>query len=159
MFPIPWYAVLFISIPQTVLIIQIGFLLFYLKVGWRESIMASVFIGLAAYILPRLPLIPGVHTIVLIFTTALIISWLGKVKVIYSLISVLCGAMIMGVTENIVMSFVLKLISRSVNELFLHPWLNIAVFMPTLLCGGLILWLVQRHDLVLYDLSTKGIYN
>lgn len=156
MFPIPWYAVLFISIPQTVLIIQIGFLLFKLRVGWRESILASVLIGLAAYILPRLSLIPGVHTIVLVLITVLVISWLGKIKVVYSLVSVLCGAMIMGVTENIIMSLVLKLISRNVSELFLHPWLNIAVFMPTLLIGSLILLMVTRHNWVLYDLSMKG---
>lgn len=159
MFPIPWYAVLFISIPQTVLIIQIGFLLFNIRIGWRESIMASVVIGLAAYILPRLPLIPGAHTIALIFITALVISWLGKVKVMYSIASVLCGAMVMGVTENIVMSLTLKLLSKTVSDLFVYPWLNIAVFMPTLLVGSLILLMVTRHNWVLYDLSMKGIHN
>jgi len=156
LFPIPWYAVLLISIPQTFLIIQLGFLLFNLRIGWKESVIASGFIGLVAYILPRLPLIPGVHTILLILITALIISWLGKVKIMHSFIAVICGAMIMGVTENVVMSLVLKLISKTVADLAAHPWLNIGVFMPTLLSVTLIFLLVKSKRWVLYDLNTRG---
>lgn len=156
MFPIPWYAVLLISIPQTFLIIQIGFLLFNLRIGWKESIIASGFIGLAAYILPRLPLMPGAHTILLIFITTLITSRLGKVQIVYSFIAVICGAMIMGVIENVVMSLVLRLISKTASDLAANAWLNIGVFMPTLLLGTFIFLLVKSNKWVLYDLNTRG---
>ncbi|PKM77278.1 MAG: hypothetical protein CVU90_08205 [Firmicutes bacterium HGW-Firmicutes-15] len=156
MFPIPWFAVLFISIPETVLIIQLGFVLFNLRIEWRETILASVFMGIVAYILLRLPIIPGAHTLMLIFITTLIISWLSKVKVWYSLIAVLCGAMIVGVIENVIVPLALILMSKTISDLSTHPWLNIGVSLPTTLLAALLFFLVRRFRLVLYDLNMKG---
>jgi len=156
MFPIPWYAVLFISIPQTVLIIQLGFLLFNLRIEWRETVLASIFIGIITYFLLRLSIIPGAHTLILIFITTLMISWLSKVNVWYSLIAIMCGAMIMGVIENVVISLMLILIPKTVSDLSIHPWLNIAVFLPTLFLVSSIFFLVKKSKSVLYDLNVKG---
>jgi len=156
MFPIPWYAVLFITIPQTVLIIQLGFLLFNLRIEWRETALASIFIGIITFFLLRLSIIPGAHTLILIFITTLMISWLSKVNVWYSLIAIMCGAMIIGVTENVITSLVLILISETVSDLSNNPWLNIAVFLPTLLLVAFIFFLLNRSKSVLYDLNPKG---
>ncbi len=156
MFPIPWYGVFFISIPQTVLIIQLGYSLFNLRIEWREIIETSVIMGMLAYILPRLPIIPGLHTVILIFATAFFISWLTNAKVWYSLIAIMCGAMIMGVTENAVVSVVLNVISKNVNDLSAYPWLNIAVSLPILLLVTIVCLLVKRYGWVLYDLDAEG---
>lgn len=156
MFPIPWYAVLFISIPETILIIRLGFILFNLRIEWRETILAFIFIGIVSYFLLRLSLIPGVHTLILIFITTLIISWLGKENIWYSLIAIMCGAMIMGVTENVVISVELMLISKTAGDLSSNPWLNIAVFEPILVFIALIFFLMKRSKRILYDLNPKG---
>lgn len=156
MFPIPWYAVLFISIPETILIIRLGFILFNLRIEWRETILASIFIVIVSYFLLRLSLIPGVHTLILIFITTLIISWLGKENIWYSLIAIMCGAMIMGVTENVVISVELMLISKTAGDLSSNPWLNIAVFEPILVFIALIFFLMKRSKRILYDLNPKG---
>jgi len=156
MFPIPWYAVLFISIPETFLIIQLGFSLFNLKIGWREPIMASVIMGVFSYFLLRLTIIPGTHTLILIFATTCITAWLSKANIWYSLIAVLCGAMIVGVTENVVVPVALILMSKTINDLSANPWLNIGVSFPTTLLAALLFFLVRRFSLVLYDLNTKG---
>lgn len=156
MFTIPWYAVLFISIPETVLIIQLGFLLFNLRIEWRDTVLTSVCMGVVSYILLRLPIIPGAHTLMLIFITTLIINWLSKVKVWYCLIAVLCGAMIVGVMENVIVPLSLILMSKTVSDLSTYPWLNIGVSLPTTLLAALLFFLVRRFRLVLYDLNMKG---
>lgn len=155
MFPIPWFAVIFISIPQTFLIIMIGFTLFNIKIKLQDAIIATILISILAYFLRRLPIVPGSHTIIIAICLTAVIFVISRINIWYSCISVLLGAMILGVLENAVMPIVLLLISKTVDDLALHPWLNIEVFMPTLLLSILIYWLIKKFDLVLYDLG-KG---
>jgi len=156
LFPIPWYAVLFISIPETFLIIQLGFSLFNLKIEWPKAILASVIMGIFSYFLLRVTIIPGTHTLILIFAAAIITAWFSEAKIWYRLIAVLCGAMIVGVTENVVVPVALILMSKTINDLSANPWLNIGVSLPTTLLAALLFFLVRRFSLVLYDLNTKG---
>jgi hypothetical protein len=134
-----------------------GYSLFNLKIKWREIIETSVVMGIAAYILPRLPIIPGLHTVILIFGTTIFISWLTNIKVLYNLIAIMCGAMIMGVTENLVVSLILNVLSKDVGDLSSHPWLNISVSLLIILLVTVVCLLAKRYGWVLYDLDAEGI--
>jgi hypothetical protein len=157
MFPIPWFAVIFISIPQTFLIIMIGFKLFNIKIKLKDAIAAAVLVSIIAYFLRRLSIPPGSHTIILAICLTAVITILSRINIWYSCISVLLGAMILGVLENAVMPIILFFISKTVNDLALNPWLNIEVFLPTLLLSALIFCLIKKYDLVLYDLGAREI--
>jgi len=150
---IPWYVIFFISVPETFLIIQTGFSLFNIKVGWRVSIIVAIGMGLISRILPRIFIIPSITTVILIVFTGLAIAWLGKVEIVSSFIAVICGAVITGSIENFVTYAALRLLAKNVSDLSVHPWLNFAVFMPTLLLLTVILLLVRKHRWILYDLS------
>lgn len=159
MFPIPWYAIIFISIPETILIIQLGFSLFNMSVKWRITIIISVFTGILSWVVPRLMPVPGIHTILLILVTTFMISWLSRTKVWYSFIAVVCGAMILGVTESVMISLGQILAFKTINDLSAYPWLNIAVSLPATLVMATIFLLVKRFKPVLYDLSTEKSLN
>ena len=155
MFPIPWYVILFISIPETFLIIQTGFSLFNIKVGWRDSIIVAACMGIISCILPRITIIPGTTTVLLIIITALTIAWLAKIEIIYSFVAIMCGAMITGAIENLATCAGLGLIAKNVIDMSVHPWLNFVIFIPTLLIIALILLLVRKYEWILYDLSDE----
>lgn len=153
MFPIPWYVIFCISAPETLLIIQTGFSLFNIKVGWRVSIIVAICMGLISSILPRILFIPGITTVLLIIFTGITMAWLGKVEIMSSFIAVICGAVITGSIENFVTYAALRLLAKNMSDLSVHPWLNFAVFMPTLLLLTVILLLVKKYRWILYDLS------
>lgn len=153
MFPIPWYVIFCISALETFLIIQTGFSLFNIKVGWRDSIIVAIGMGFVSCVLPRIPFIPGINTVLLIIFTGITITWLGKVEIMSSFISVMCGAVITGSIENFVTYAVLRLLAKNMSDLSVHPWLNFAVSMPTILLLTVILLLVRKYKWILYDLS------
>jgi hypothetical protein len=134
---------------------MIGFKLFNIKIKLKDSIAAAVLVSIIAYFLRRLPIPPGSHTIILAICLTAVITILSRIDLWYSCISVLLGAMILGVLENAVMPIALFLISKTVYDLALHPWLNIGVFLPTLFLSILIFSLIKKFDLVLYDLSAR----
>lgn len=157
MFSLPWYAAIFISIPETFLIIGIGFALFNISISLKDSVVAAVIVGMISCFLRRLPIYPGLNVFILILLLTVTISFLSKIKLSYGSISVILGAMIIGVIENSVMPIILLLISKTVNDLALNPWLNIGVFQPTLLLAILLFFLIKKLNFVLYDLGNRGI--
>lgn len=156
MFSIPWYAAIFISIPETFLIVGIGFALFNINISLKKSVVASVIIGMISFFLRRTPIYPGLNIFILILLLTVIMTFLSKIKLWYSFISVILGAMIIGVIENSVMPVVLMSISKTVNDLALNPWLNIKVFQPTLLLSILLFFLIKKLNFMLYDFSIRG---
>lgn len=156
MFPITWWEVIFISIPQTFLIIMIGFTLFNIRIKLPQSVAAAILIGIITYFIRQLPIIPGTHTIILAISLTLAMTVLSRIRLWYSFISVLLGAMILGVIENVAMPVALKLMSITVDDIALKPWMNIEVFIPTLLLAALLFCLIKKLDLMLYDLGTRG---
>jgi hypothetical protein len=67
-FPIPWYVVLLVSIPEAFLIILIGFALFNLKIDIRTALIISIFEAIAVYIQSDFsPVIFGLHTVLQVF--------------------------------------------------------------------------------------------
>ncbi|MFA7077973.1 MAG: hypothetical protein WC147_06135 [Syntrophomonas sp.] len=155
MFTLPWYAAIFISIPETFLIILIGFALFNSSINLKDSIVAAVAIGMISLFLRRIPIYPGLKVLILILILSVTITLFSQIKLWYSFISVTLGAMIIGAIENAVMPVVLMSISKNVNDLAINPWLNIGVFQPTLLLAIILFLLIKKLNFVLYDLGTK----
>jgi len=157
MFPLPWYSIILISIPQTILIIKLGFSLFHLQIDFRRCLTIALLIGIVTYLLRRSSIIPGLHTIILIIFMAAFVTLLNKGNIFYSLASIILGTMIMGIIEGLWCPLFLRLTSHSLEDLVLYPWLNIAGFMPILLVTFIIYIFIQKYNFVIYDLAPKGI--
>lgn len=157
MFALPWYSIILISIPQTILIIKLGFELFNLQVNFWRCLTIALLVGVITYFLRRSLIIPGIHTIAIIIIIAIFVTVLNKGNILHNLASVLLGSMIMGVIEGVWCPLFLSLTSYSIGDLALYPWLNIAGFMPILLMTSLIYILVRKYKFVIYNLGSKGI--
>ncbi len=155
MFAIPWYAVIFISIPETLSIIGIGFALFNINIALGRSIGAGISVGVVSYFLRLMLIPPGIHIIILTLLLTVAISCFCQIKLCSSFVAVLLGAMILGVIENVITSLALNLTAKTVNDLAANPWLNIEVFLPTLLLASLLYLLIRRLSFVLYDLNMR----
>lgn len=156
MFPINWLEILLISVPQTFLIIAIGYTLFNIKIKIQDSIIATTLIILMTYFLRRLPIPPGSHTLILAVSLTLIMAFLGKINITYSFIPIILGALILGIVENVLTPIILSLISRSVDDLIKNPVLNIEVFFPTLVLCTILFYLIKKQNFILYDLRARG---
>lgn len=156
MFPINWLEIFFITVPQTFLIIAIGYTLFNIKIKTQDSIIATILISIVTYFLRRSPIPPGSHTLILAVLLTAIMAYLSKINIGYSFIPVILGALILGVVENVLTPVILSVTSKTIDDLARYPILNIEVFIPTLFLCVLLFFLIKKQKFILYDLGVRG---
>jgi len=152
MYPIPWYAIILISIPQTFLIISIGARLFNISIPIQRRVALSVIIGVICYATRHLT-IPGLNTIALLISTAVLLSLISRLTLWKAFLTIALGLVVLLIIENLCNSIVFNFFHLNYDILATHPWLNIFSWWPTLVLATLVYWLIYRKNWVLYNLS------
>lgn len=81
MFPIPWYAIILITIPQAFLVIDIGSRLFNVQIKWQDILAASLIIGIPEYFYRKYFAFPGLNTIALLLTMIAVLYLISRIKI------------------------------------------------------------------------------
>lgn len=152
MYPIPWYAIILIAIPQTFLIISIGARLFNISIKIQNRIVLSIIIGVVCYF-TRYLTIPGLNTIALIICTTVLLRVISRLILWTSFLTICLGFVVLAMIETLCNSIVFSLFHLNFDILAVHPWLNIFSWWPTLMVAILVYWLICRKKWVLYNLS------
>lgn len=152
MYPIPWYAIILIAIPQTFLIISIGAYLFNINIPVQKRIIVSIIIGVVCYF-TRYLTIPAMNTIALIVSTTVLLSLISRLIIWKAFLTIGLGLAVLLIIENLCNSIVFNLFHLNYDILAAHPWLNIFSWWPTLVVAILVYWLIYRNKWVLYNLS------
>ncbi|MBO8158943.1 hypothetical protein [Thermosyntropha sp.] len=159
MHPIAWYLALLISIPQTLMIILMGFSLFNLKIDLSRTVIVALVMGVICYLIRLLPIPLAVNTICIILGIAVLTSLIGNTPFLDSFIASLLGVMLYGVIENIILQTFFKITEYTVSDVITNSFLNIVLFIPVLLLILSIYFLCRRFNVVIYDLGTRGEYS
>jgi len=150
---LPWYIVLLISIPQTFLIVKIGFQLFNLHLSSSRAVLLSLIIGVLAIFAREMSLPFGVHTIILIVSSTLLAAIITGTNLWHCFLSIVAGALILGVLEGVLLPILLKITAASTDSLGMKPWLNILYFLPSGIIMVVLYLLAKKRNYVLFDLS------
>lgn len=153
LFPLPWYTIFFISFPQTIIAIKLGMALFNMQISTRNLLLAATPSSLVAYYIHMMPVAFGVHTVIVLITTGLLITVVNKNRIAHSLLSCMVGIMIFGVLEIVALYFLSFYCSDVVTYLSAHPWFIIVFYQPILLVALLLYLLVRRRHIVVFDVS------
>lgn len=152
-YPIPWYVALLETVPETYFVIILGFKLFKLNISTKNALAISFANALLSYILRSIPLIFGIHTLIIILFLSWLCAWVLKVKIIYSMVSVLTGSLILGVMQNIFVLYVISYTPYRIQDFAVIPWLNILCFVPIGLLMYVVYLLVDRFNFIIFDLN------
>lgn len=138
MHSIPWYLAVLISVPQTLLIIKLGFGLFNFKVPTTKSLLISLIIAGISFYLRKFNISFTLNTLILLITLTTLASVMYEINLRYSFISVLLGVMISGAIEGILLPIIFSITGYTVNDLMTSAWVNIVAFIPVFLVTLLI---------------------
>ena len=155
MFYLPIYTAVLLSISQTFLIIGIGFELFNIKLNLKKSIFISFIMVCITYFLRQLPF-AGFHTIILVLLLTIFITVICKIRLWSSFICSLLGCIVLGTVENIILPIFLLLINKEITDLAGNPWLNVILFIPTLILLTVIYTTIHKRKIVLFDLCNRN---
>ena len=148
----PWQAVVFVSIPEAFLVNLMGFTLIRIKPDIKRLALVAVVQALCSYFIRGLPFVYGVHIILQIITTLVLVKIFIKYKWQVTVIGVLIGiAVFTGVIDTLYLPNVFKLVSLDV--ILKNTWLRVAVSIPEQLIMLAIIIVCKRFNLGILNMS------
>ncbi|HCF48945.1 MAG TPA: hypothetical protein DER60_01600 [Syntrophomonas sp.] len=153
---IPWFLVLFISIPQAVLVIYIGFSLCNISVDFKKSILCALLFAIATYFVRPLAIPLVLNTLILTTFLIIITGLILKIHLKKTLIACLLGIMVSGVIESLVIQVLLWIRPDIAEKLLVDAVLNIFTYIPVFLVTIAVLLVVKRFNFVLISLGELG---
>lgn len=150
---IPWYVVLFQSLPEGVLMLKLGFILFRIEINVRDSFIISFINAVFLYLIRKYFSVYGLHTVLGTILLIILVTLIRKIKVIYSTVGVFMGVSISGALQIIIVPLLLSMNGMQINDLAVFPVLNIVCFIPCALIMLFIYLFSKKKDLYLSDLN------
>lgn len=130
MFPIPWYVVLLVSIPETYLVVILGFSIFNLKISYKKALLVAVVSSLVCYLIRQFNTINGIQTFIGVTIIIILCSSLTQINLWKVTAAILTSFSFAGVIISLYAPIYFTLTSTTVQNLTINPWLNIYFFFP-----------------------------
>lgn len=151
----PLGVVLFLSIPEELLITVLGLLLF--GIGFRKQIGRLLLIAIIqatmSFLVRQFPLPFGIHTIIQIPLFALPIALLMGLPYLYSLVCILISGTIYTVLDASFVPLLLHFTGIPLEMIMRSTYLRIIFFMPQALTMLLLILVVYYKHLKLFDMK------
>lgn len=157
--PMAWYLGLFISAPQVLMMILLGFSLFNLKIDLHKAFVVALLMGVICYIIRLLPVPLPINTIFIIVCVAILTWLICDIELINSLVASLLGLTLYGITENLVLQTFFILTRCTVSDVLTNSFLNLILFIPILIILLCTYLLCNKLGFIVYDLEPKDKYD
>lgn len=163
LYSIPWYVVLFQSIPEMFLLIILGFKLFNIDVSFKKAFSVSCLVSVIVYFTRRNVNVYGLHTVVFIICSLFFIRIILRMNGAYSFICITTSLLVNGLLQNTMIPILFNLFHNTAEDLIKSPWLNALYFIPTaLIMFTLYVFIVNKKfylfDLKMYENDIKNLY-
>jgi len=153
---IPWYIVLLQGVPETFLVILLGFKLFDKDVSHWNALFIAVISAILSYFIRSYITVFGLHTVLLLLLISIITVIVTKMKLSHGFIGVLTGILLAGVTQSLTAPLILSLLGKGFNDLKTQPELNIYAFLPCAVIMTLLYFVVKRRGFYLLEFENHN---
>ena len=153
LFAVPWTVVLFVTLPETYLALEIGSRLFNIHISFRDKLIAALVTAFMEYFYRIYLTFPGANIVALIVTPTIMIILLTHMQWWKAGLCTLLGSVVVFSMEAFSDSIILPFFNLNYVDLAASPWLNIVTFLPALIFDIVILLYIMKRKLVLYNLK------
>jgi hypothetical protein len=153
MISISWYTVILVSIPESLLMVLMGFQLYNLKVKFGDAFLIAVISAITSFYVRKLPIVFGVHSLIGI-AVLIALCWFFTRLPLYKVIwSVLTGFAVMAVTQSIVLPLGLLLTSIDYELIKNNAEINSLFFLIQAIIVVALLFFCKVRRFYIFDLS------
>ncbi len=128
--PLSLTVLLLISLPEAILVGTLGLALVGIRPTLKQILLIGFIEAILGDLIRLLPFPFGVHTILQLITSSLVIYFIMRIQYRMSLLAILLGVIIDGIIEGISASFLFAITGFSFNNVFSNDWLRLAFFIP-----------------------------
>ena len=139
------FRFIFLGIPETIALVTLVFVIAKAKINWKKIIFLGVLLTCTAYLLRLIPITFGVHTLVNIGLLIFLMTYLEKVDLIRSIISVLIGYFCLIVIEAVTHMATLPIFNLSVEQVINNEFLLTVSGIPQVILLFLIAFIVKKY--------------
>ncbi|WP_075865475.1 sensor histidine kinase [Carboxydothermus islandicus] len=140
-------VLLFISLPEAMLVSVIGLSLLGFKSTLKEITLIGIFQAICSYFIRSLPIAFGIHSILQLITFSLIISFIYLIPYKLSFLAALLGLSIYLAVEMVSAPLIFNLTGLSLSSVLNNFWERLVFFLPEALILVIIILLIQRLNL------------
>lgn len=123
LYPLPWYIIMLVTIPETIFLLNIGFRLYNLKIVFFKLFSISVIQAFLTFFVRHLPVMFGIHTLILMGLLTCTASRVTKTHFGHVFVAVLSGTFIVGMLQSLLLPLLLTYFSVDVVDLAEITWL------------------------------------
>ena len=153
MISISWYLVLTVGIPESLLMVLMGFQLYNLRLKFGHAIVIAAMSAIISFYVRKLPIVFGVHSLIGI-VVLISLCWLFTRLPLYKVIwSVLTGFAVLAVTQSILVPLILWLTSIDYEQIKNNILINSLMFLIQALFVGAALVYCKVRKVYIFDLS------
>lgn len=155
----PILDVIFVSIPEELLITILGLLLLnvFVKKHLRTLLLVASVQAFISYFIRMLPMPFGIHTLIQLPLFALAITIFLKLPYILSLTSILVSGTIYTVLDATFIPNLLKITRTPLQQVLEHAWLRVLFFLPQAFTMIIFILLIHFTRFKLLDMSKYDI--
>jgi len=153
MHEISWLVVVFYSIPECFFVAWLGLLL----INIRPSLARLAYVSLAyspfVYVIRRLSLPYGLHTIILTTIIIVLIFFFLKIPIMKAAIGVITGVIVSLSLETLSIPLIAEILNISFAQIINDPYMSIIISLPKLLIMLAICILIKKNKFHVIDLE------
>ncbi|OIQ62069.1 hypothetical protein MTCOM_08390 [Moorella thermoacetica] len=150
----PWTALVFQSIPESIVLVALGLGL----VGEYPEIPSIIIIGIigsvTSFFIRRLPLDFGGHTLLSMIVLIILMRFILKITVIKGILAAFFGILAVGIIESMSIPIVSYLTGISFETALHDPWLRVVFPLPDEIILGVAAYLCRRWRFTLVSNCT-----
>lgn len=141
----PWTALVFQSIPESIVLVVLGLGLLGEYPGIPSIVVIGVIGSVTSYFIRRLPLEFGVHTFLSIIVLAVLMRFILKIAVSKGILAAFLGILAVGIIESVSIPAVSYLTGISFETALHDPWLRVVFPLPDEIILGVAAYFCRRR--------------
>ncbi|MGE5454776.1 MAG: hypothetical protein ACM3O9_06235 [Methylocystaceae bacterium] len=155
-FPLEWYLLFLVSIPQAFLVTLVGLSLFNLKVPETRLVVIAIAGGSLSFLLRFIPMVFGLQIFIGLFIMTCLTVFVGRIKIFPAVCAITAGLVIISVVETSLLPFYLLLSKTSFATLQTNQLITAILFIPEALIMVFIYGIIQKLKFRMWDLNNVG---
>ncbi|MDR1160101.1 MAG: hypothetical protein LBK69_05690 [Syntrophomonadaceae bacterium] len=153
-----WYQAIFIVVPQTFLMAQIGLRLFNIKTRLSGTFLSATLAGLlSCYILCCVRVNYVIYFLILFLSMSALIAYIEKINFLYTIIGMMMGFIVYAVFKTLSLMFVIKAFTVASKQWLGNPAVQLRAFYLTAVVLVVLLAVIIKKKIILYDLDKNRV--
>ncbi|MEQ8173564.1 MAG: hypothetical protein ABRQ26_00725 [Syntrophomonadaceae bacterium] len=154
---LPFYVVMVVGIPETIVVLLLGFQLFNDHISFKHAFIASILASLNNYFIRYVGVAFGVHTLITISTIILVCYLLTK-KNVWKIASATMSGLVVMLAIQVSEFLIIKVLAIE-TTISNQPWLNILIMLPEVIIMGIIFYVARKRKFALFNSNAFEIKN